>query len=1491
MNNKAILTILFAGILLMLVPLGTAEAFSGVGSGTEENPYLITNVNELQEMNDDLDAWYEISNDIDACDTVNWNSGEGFIPIGLFTGSFNGNAYAISDVFINSGSSNVGLFSSAVATIKNISLINVSINHPAGSGAAGSLVGYAYSGTSITNCYATGNVYNGYHYHCGGLVGGNNGTIVNSCFHGNVNADTHSWIYEVGGLVGTNYSGGTIRNCYSDGYVTGANAGGLVGNNYGVISNSYTIMHVDGGSAWSGGFVGKGSGSVVNSYAAGLLTVANPGSGFLDPFSAQGEDHSDCFWDKSISGWSSSRSAAIGKTTAEMKQQATFTNWDFSDDWVIIENVTYPFLRDIDWSLDLGILGGTISDSNTGEPIEGARVWVASMSDKSDMSNVNGLYGITGVPFDTLFVLKATHSDYYGGMASEVQVTEASPIQTVDIELTPAAGTSFRLVELDPNPNSDLMKIMAGGIGYRYYQVVDDANIARDDISIITDPPLGGPFDSNSAIRQGVVQIAVNTEDIADGQTVTVTHLAGVPLDPADQKSFVVNIEPLTQTKTWELRTEADLSITAVSITGLIESQGEIEITICDTQGSDAVPETIFISRKALLGSGVAASGEIAAYCRVTNLIGKGGSVGSGVSGSIGAQLRDQFAYPYHTTDIAENMGKLYLLLFPAIMLTPELEIIKRSLEAPFLGPYTEEKEAGLYLKGSGWSGGHLINDQLAETALLGFQYHDRELRGNIRTTGSFVQKHKEDKQALAVELTGDWYTDIAQGTGGIFPVYLFPEMLHSVHYVDGQLLNMRFELGFESGWILTEILLSFTWESGRIIPDGITAKEVEISITGPTSSLWRLISPNGIFGMLLYAAVVSEPQIPYLTEEAVREEVDKVFRKAQSTAEIVISSTYREVSHQVIVDPMPISLDIGAALLIDVGLKVGGKGRLTDKRELFVEVGRLNGINYYPTEKHSADDYDPLNITLDEVYIKALTDVGGPVIQGIFDYVEDTIQAGQEAIVIAGSSALRIGADVLEAGQQIVNVFEALAEPKMQMLAVTTDGNDSSEISYFGIGGTYQLEPADLNLPSPATFAISYSDDEVADHNELLLRMYRWDDANAKWELIGGSVDEVANTVTVVIDRFGTYTLGARVEYGDFIFQADPNTAPADGNSIVTFTSGQITNNDATPVVDGTLFTIALSGGSIISPDANTVVDGNQVAAEAGIVQFQLRAPQIAMQAKAEAISLSQLATISGTVAFTDSNAPSAPNDLRVEIAEGKVLVSWKRNPEIDLAGYRIYFDDDETGPPYNGAAYYSGQNSPVDVADANSHYLRGLQSGHTYYIALTAYDVAANESVYSSEAVFLNTLPQDSDSDGMPDDWELQYANAANGLDPTADDSGLDNDGDNMTNWDEYVWGTNPLRADAPDADGDGVWDGIDVCSDTPTGPRVDARGCVAGDLDLNGTVALPDVSLFTSYWLDRSCYASNSCEWADIDLSNTVDFNDFALFAENWLLGDMR
>jgi hypothetical protein len=59
------------------------KAFTGSGSGTELDPYQITNANELNQTWNDLDANYSLMNNIDLglLNVENWNSGKGFIPI------------------------------------------------------------------------------------------------------------------------------------------------------------------------------------------------------------------------------------------------------------------------------------------------------------------------------------------------------------------------------------------------------------------------------------------------------------------------------------------------------------------------------------------------------------------------------------------------------------------------------------------------------------------------------------------------------------------------------------------------------------------------------------------------------------------------------------------------------------------------------------------------------------------------------------------------------------------------------------------------------------------------------------------------------------------------------------------------------------------------------------------------------------------------------------------------------------------------------------------------------------------------------------------------------------------------------------------------------------------------------------------------------------------------------------------------------------------
>lgn len=69
-------------------------------------------------------------------------------------------------------------------------------------------------------------------------------------------------------------------------------------------------------------------------------------------------------------------------------------------------------------------------------------------------------------------------------------------------------------------------------------------------------------------------------------------------------------------------------------------------------------------------------------------------------------------------------------------------------------------------------------------------------------------------------------------------------------------------------------------------------------------------------------------------------------------------------------------------------------------------------------------------------------------------------------------------------------------------------------------------------------------------------------------------------------------------------------------------------------------------------------------------------------------------------------------------------VRVSWNANTEQDLAGYRIYYG-------YKSRTY----TQVLDVGNVTSKMISGVFADTTIYAALTAYDVAGNESDYSIE------------------------------------------------------------------------------------------------------------------------------------------------------------
>lgn len=416
---------------LLFLSSSLVSGYSLPGSGTSSDPYEISNLTDLNKTREDLDAHYELVNDIDATETKNWNSGKGFDPVGdndpistdnRFQGVFDGNGYTIENLTINRDSENyAGIFgfTRPSSEMKNVSLENADIE---GSSWVGTLAGY------------------------------NRGTI------SAVSADTNiSGTQDVGGLVGYNYNEGDISESYSRGYVElpddlNSAVGGLVGVNDGNISSSYSHANVTGGDR-VGGLVGElNDGEVYFSYSKGKVTGDDDVGGLIGYASYQTAYSS--YWDVDTSNQGSSADGT-GLTTSEIKDQSNLDSFDFTNTWEFVNGVNdgYPVLQAFDHespnqdpSIDSTSPDGINKDASGGVELtvevsdpEGDEMDI-TFYDSSDDSQIGQLTGKSG----------GTHSVTWTGLNEDssyswyVEVTDGGgtvssstqSFSTIDIDLS-----------------------------------------------------------------------------------------------------------------------------------------------------------------------------------------------------------------------------------------------------------------------------------------------------------------------------------------------------------------------------------------------------------------------------------------------------------------------------------------------------------------------------------------------------------------------------------------------------------------------------------------------------------------------------------------------------------------------------------------------------------------------------------------------------------------------------------------------------------------------------------------------------------------------------------------------------------------------------------------------------------------------------------------------------------------------------------------------
>ena len=301
------------------------DNYNEIDAGTEQNPYLISNLANLRWLSECPEDWWidddtqihvQQTADIDATETSSWNNGTGFIPIGhpsgvsnyweYFVGVYDGCGFIISNLYISAtNEKNIGLFKYLKnSIILQVLLYNIEFSSSSGFNAGG-ISGYSID-SSISESKVSGSIYLttiGNYSNAGGIVG----TLLWSQITDSDTAVTiHSYAtnsWSVGGGIAGENIYANITNCYAVGDVyveINGIVGGISGNmSASTITNSWTSGIVSGGHD-NGGILGEGYGvTIINCWSSADVignSLYSNSTGGIAGYTWSNSQISDCFF-------------------------------------------------------------------------------------------------------------------------------------------------------------------------------------------------------------------------------------------------------------------------------------------------------------------------------------------------------------------------------------------------------------------------------------------------------------------------------------------------------------------------------------------------------------------------------------------------------------------------------------------------------------------------------------------------------------------------------------------------------------------------------------------------------------------------------------------------------------------------------------------------------------------------------------------------------------------------------------------------------------------------------------------------------------------------------------------------------------------------------------------------------------------------------------------------------------------------------------------
>jgi len=348
------------------------------GEGTEENPILIENAEQLSKINLLTGKEYlKLTTDIDATNIENFN-----YTSRIFSGTLNGDNHKISNLTVKPDDNYVGIFGQNYGIVQDLKIENLKIDMEANNNISyiGGIAGYnkgviknvqingsinnsgnatvlymgqiaGYNIEKLENTATNGTLTNSgeaEHLYFGQVAGCNDNTITRANSEGTIKNTGNVTTAYVGGIIGLNNEwistssnkgtiiANSIKNIYE---------GGIVGKSRGKVVNSYSKgnVNIEGTTAVVGGIIGENFGNVTNTYSIDNIQkiVNNEISGGIVGNNS-GELVSSYYYIENVSN---EEGKGIRQTLDELKNIITYDNWDFDEIWSIEENVSLPTFK------------------------------------------------------------------------------------------------------------------------------------------------------------------------------------------------------------------------------------------------------------------------------------------------------------------------------------------------------------------------------------------------------------------------------------------------------------------------------------------------------------------------------------------------------------------------------------------------------------------------------------------------------------------------------------------------------------------------------------------------------------------------------------------------------------------------------------------------------------------------------------------------------------------------------------------------------------------------------------------------------------------------------------------------------------------------------------------------------------------------------------------------------------------------------------------